>query len=779
MNSSNPQFLNDDGTPNLSMLSTTFQRCGPSVAGGLAWLDNTRFCRWDRQWVDGKKHDVPNDPKGAAFPFDGASDVKPMIVDDIVLERAAMKFSAFWMAQAHPAGVGTDNEAGGYAVALKEHLMFDPSRFQALIREVELSANYEEHYGWMLLAPRWKRELGVRRQKVTMENIQAAAQQAAQARMQQQAQAAQGGQQAAPSDGSTPGLELLPMMIMDPAQEDQAVAFLQEWYDGYVKAQLPEDMQERAPQVTAAQARKVVKSLRTTGQGIAPLPYLAKDEPEIVALKPYDEAFIPPELTTANEIVFQIERTHEVDLRNRVITEGYDEAWVDKVVKLKGALTAAPMEIRSTPVGIGGLIGGASSSPVFSAQPTLNNSMIEIVHAVYHGIDEDGIPAVLCTTLHLQVNDSYGLHEIVEGSEGELPYTYGAREWWCRSVTASRGVPEKAHTQQNVIKGLIDSMIDRSSITTMPPLNVYESPTGHKYAFGPGVKNYVKMGREPKFMEGLNPGGMEEASEVLKTIKGILDNSHGLMSGDVSPARLQMSQQIATMKFLSTWNMAFQIMLNLCRVHMEDDQFADITGAPSGWLDAHRDDTDCLSCQFSFDVRELDPELSMKRIEAMNNIALPNDTLGVINRAAWASYMVRAILGSRASKMMVVSQPDASQALSDKAELQVLKMFAGNQPALIDKMDPTAPGLLQATQKNIMANQTYLRSLNDDALAAVAGPNAQQIAQQLGNQRTPNDQFSGTLMDWLKNLQFIGVTQVQNRQDGRTGVNQQQQQQPQ
>ena len=85
------QFLNADGTPNIAELAVMYQRCGPVVAGGLAWLDNTRFCRWANQSVDGRKHDIKGKGKaGEAVPFDGASDCRPFVVDDIINEQVGL-----------------------------------------------------------------------------------------------------------------------------------------------------------------------------------------------------------------------------------------------------------------------------------------------------------------------------------------------------------------------------------------------------------------------------------------------------------------------------------------------------------------------------------------------------------------------------------------------------------------------------------------------------------------------------------------------------------------
>jgi hypothetical protein len=763
----NASYLLDSGKPNVPELSNMFQRCGPVVAGGLAWLDNTRFCRWPNQFVDGRKHDIPGKKDGAAIPFDGASDMRPFVVDDIIAERAAMKATAFWHARMQPGSSETDD--GNYAIALLEWLIFR-LMFYDLTREVELSAQYEEHYGWMVLAPRWRREIGMKKKTITLAEIQQAAQEVQQQQSQQQ-QAQDQGQDPGPAiDPQLVQLAQLPTMIADPMQEDAAIEFLSQWYDRYVKNEVPADMQDAVPDVKISTVRKAVQDLRDTGTGTVPIAYLAKNQPEIAALKPWDEVFIPPELTTENEIVFQVERVHEGELRSRIITDGYDKDWVEKAVKYKGAITAAPMEIRATPLGLGGLTGGATSSPVFSAQPTLNNTLIEILHCIYRAADADGVPAIYNTTIHKLITESCAKHEEVEGCGADLPYAAGVREWWCRSITSSRGVPERAHTTQNIIKGILDSIIDRANITALPPVNVYESPTGAQYKFGPAVQNYVRMGKEPKFMETPNGQGLSESVEVLTAVTKMKDNSYGLMSEDVPAPRLQMSQSMAVARFLMTWNKAMQQVMALCRVHMEDADFGDITGAPAGWLDAHRDDADVLNVSLMFDVRELDSELMMKRIETMNNIALPADVMGTINRAQWSSDMVRAILGPMAAKRLVTPLPDASQALMDKANLEVLKMFAGNPPNFMDKADPTAAGLLQDVQQIVTQNPTYLRALTDDALATVAGQNAGQIVQQIGP-RNPDPRFSELLTKYLQNLKFIGVTQPENQQIGKMGVN--------
>lgn len=262
--------------------------------------------------------------------------------------------------------------------------------------------------------------------------------------------------------------------------------------------------------------------------------------------------------------------------------------------------------------------------------------------------------------------------------------------------------------------------------------------------------------------------GMADGIETHDLVSKRVDNRFGLLSEKVPPVRIQTAQATAVRRFLLSWTTALQQILCLCQQRLGDKEFADITGAPEGWLDAHREDSNLLQCGLQFDVRELDSDLTMKRVEAVNKIVLPADVMGTVNRTKWSRVMMRCINPAWAKEVMMPAE-SASQALFDRAHAEILKMFAGNQPNYVEKDDPTAGGLLQFTQQIVTANPTYLRSLNDEALTAVAGQNAPMLAQQIG-QRRPDERFSALLIKWIENLKFIGVTQPRNKEIGRIGV---------
>lgn len=765
----NESYLTPNGQPALDLLESAFQRSAAPITGSLDWLDQIRDCNGPTDSPDGRKHDIPNDPNGKAFPWPGASNCKPFTADDVINELSARDLAAFWRALIQR-GAGTSDESN-YAVALVEHLVFGPMMAK-LDKEVELSTQLRHSRGWCLLAPRWKTEFGLRRYEIKLAMLEQMAADAQNALN----QLAQNPQAAATADPAalarTQQQAQVVSLILDPTLEAEAMAFLRDWYAKFVATTLPEKFRDRAPKIRDAALRRAVRSLRTEQRATTPLPYVCRNEPEICALEPWREVCLPAELTDAQEVVFQLEFVTPATLRSRILSEGYSESWVTEVSKIKSVFNQAQLPVRSQPLGIAGSMAAASSAAPLPGDGA-DSGLVRIVHAVYKALDADDIPSAYCTVFHPEYLEEYGKHELVDTIDGKLPYVELVLEWRNRAVTSSRSVSEMVATQQKLIKDTLDQIIDRGSITILPPVNVYESPSGAKYEFGPATQNYVRQGREPQFMQIPSGQGMSDGVAVHALVKKQVDNRFGLMSEDVPPARMQTLQEKAVRRFLIAWTRAFQEVLNLYQQHGEDAEFARVTGAPTGWLEERRATPGILSSIFEFDVRELDADQFIKQVEAMNTVVLPNDVLGVIERGQYATWMARGIVGPRVARSFLRTLPDASAALKEKAELQVLKMASGNPPTMLDKDDPTAATLLEETKKIVTGNPRYLIALTPEALQAVAGDQAVTIQNNMraaGMQPQPDPLFSMLLMKWVENLTFIGVTQQRNKQIGRQGV---------
>jgi hypothetical protein len=715
------------GTPDVAFLISEFRRCAPS--GGttvLQTVDDTRFCRWPGQAPDGKKHDRPGTP---AFPFDNASDTRPMLADRIVNERSALLTTAFWRAIIKPKAA--DDEAGSYAVAVADHFV-NTVLYEELTREVELSAQYREHYGWCVLHPTWEQKVALKRQKVKLEDLLNLA-----AKLAQQT--------------GDPSLLELQRVIMDPTLEDAALVMLKMIYEAYQAMQMGDQVEVEVPELSDTTVRRALKSLRATGTAEVPVPYICQNRPLVRALRPWDEVFVPGDTTSAEDarVIYRREWLTEAELRSRVRDEGYSPEWVEEAVKQVGKNALSFWSLKE---GEGGnaLTGPATATAATNTieLTTAGHKFIEVLHAFRRALDDDDVPGIWVTTVHpaLPTNKNskpfYAKHQLLAYPHGEYPFVATAREHWCRCFTSSRGVPEIVATWQNEKKALRDAMIDRTSMTVMPPINEYHTPLGTEYKFGPAVRNSVIQGKEPAFMQMPSGQGMSECLTAQDRLDSDVDNYFGLLSEKVPAPRVQMMQAASTTGFLLTWSRALQQMVSLAQQWMPDAEFAEVTGAPPGWLDQRRDRPGLLAAELHFDVRELDPELVKQRLEAMGQI-VASDATGIINRTKLTEIQVRAVNPVWA-KELIQNQDTASQQMYQGVENDLAQMFLGVERPYVEN-DPTAPQKLKFAQQIVGSNPTY-----------------QQALQQKGR-------FAELVEKWAKNLSF-SVEQQQNKQIGRIGV---------
>lgn len=719
----NPDPLAGMTRPDVGKLIEVLHQCGPVYEGGgnVSELDDIRFCRWQGQSPDGKKHGSPDKP---AFPFENAADGQPLMADAIIEERSSVLIAAFWRSAIKPK-VSTE-EAGNYAVKLVDHLLNRDNAAQ-LFKEVALSANHLEQYGTVVLNPIWEQRISKKRVKVTIEELLMIAQ-------------AMGQEQ----PGSR--LEELGVFIADPEQEDNAVAVVSAIYARLAEARATGNVKIKIPELSEKTIRKAIGELRKSGEAMVPVPYLAANGPKIHALKVFEDVWVPADTQDVDRarVVFHRQWMTEAEVRAKE-TEDWDKQWIEAAVKTAG-LAISAIDIQT---------GGALTSAVAIGRQPGNvgmkqSDLIEVLNATYQVVDEDGVSEIHQTTFSAHVpqpkgegtQSLYAHTELVSYSHGELPYVGGNMEYWSRQFLASRGVPEIVRTWQNQTKALDDAIIDFTSMAVLPPVNVPKTPLGTKYKFGPAVQNEIIPGREPQFMQ-IPTSGVPYALNGRAAIEQRVANRFGLMSETVPAPRWQLTQGVKSSFFLLMWSKALQQVVALVQQYMSDGEFSAITGAPLGWLDAHRDHLGALAVSLSFDVRDLDPELTLERIKAVNTMVIPADVGGVINRNKWVEKMLRAINPEWVSDLIMPAAA-ASEQVWNQVSDDIAKMFLGNEVRYVEN-DPTAPTKLQYAEQIVKANPNYAAAM-----------------QQPGR-------FQELMQKYAQNLTF-SVQQQQNKQIGRIGV---------
>jgi hypothetical protein len=237
--------------------------------------------------------------------------------------------------------------------------------------------------------------------------------------------------------------------------------------------------------------------------------------------------------------------------------------------------------------------------------------------------------------------------------------------------------------------------------------------------------------------------GVPVTVEMLQRIERKVASYFGQEHPEVSPRKTERRKQRRLGFFLLLWAAAVQRMVDLCQANMSDPLFAEITGAPPGWLEAHRDQTNLLATGLEFDVRELDPEFVSLTLKAINETVIPQDVNGITNRAKWTRVQWR-MINPRLAREIVQDDGDASQQIFEQVQSDIQGMFIGDEAQYVE-MDPAAKAKLAYTQQVIAANPNYGRAL------------------QAGGR------FAELLQKYVKNLQF-SITQDQNKQVGRIGV---------
>lgn len=683
--------------PDIEELNFEFKRSvyNGSFATGLEAVDDMRFCRWEGQSDDGKKYSDFRGNGNPAMPFEGASDVRIRLIDRVINEVVALCVNTWKASKIRVTGNTTEDGALAAAcTTLLQHVIGGRLKIDSL-REAKLLANYANTYGWSAMFVGWEQEVGKREQKITMTQIE----EVCMAALQQDPQSIIG---------------QLPQYIREESSKDLAIGLLQLAVDNLDEAELG----------------RMVDELRMNGETKTFIEQVTRNLPVITALKPYDEICFPPETIELQKarVIFRRVYMTEVEVRSMIKTEGWDEEYIETAVNTAGK-TAWYNDPNITP-------------PVMllDNRQYRNNNLIEVVYAYTKQIDETGTPCIYYTVFTPQSNSSgYFVHNKLSYAHGQYPFIPYRKEFIRKSINQSRGIPEILMTEQAEMKAQHDALRDRTSIETFPPILVKRRGQGIT-KIGPAVQVPIMSPDDFRFME--PPKGTPNlAMSIIQQVEKNAAVYFGIPNELVPQTTTQIIQQSIVDDWLTVWAEVYTHVLQLCLQYMPAEELERITS-----ISLPQNITDIASqfdFEVKFDVRDLDNEYVMKKLQAINQFVLPMDSGGAIDRNKLVAKLVEAISPDIA-KDIIIDQTTASQKMYRDVQTDIALMLMGIE-AQYTENDPTAPSKLQYAQDIIQKN-----------------PKAQQALQ--------GDQFFQALFqNYAKNLQ-MSIQQQQNAQIGRTGV---------
>jgi hypothetical protein len=646
--------------PNVPALTEELRRSATDygVFARVENAENVRYCRWPGQTDDGKKNNDANRNK-PAFPWDGASDTRIPLADEVINGLVDLCSTSFWrsMLRVSPTNISQLDQA------VTAHNLMDwtvnSRMYNDLTREVELLSQYLWTYGWAGVHVTWQQEMGQKEQYLTMDQIMALAAQS--------------------PEGSI--LADLPNLIANPEADDQSAELLLAAF----------------PNLRKRRALKAIRDLRTEGECDFPIPTMVSNKPMVAALAPYDELVFPPETTDIQSarVVFRRYYMTEAQLLNKVETEEWDAEWAQEAINTMGRFSDYSAYTYAA-------VGLAENSILD------RENLIEVVYAYQKSIDSDGIPGVFYTVFSPQVGDKWGYFDLLDYTHGQYPFVIWRSELIHRQITESRGVPEVCSTWQHEVKAQRDSIFDYTSLATLPPIEVPKTRGGN-LKIGPAIQIPVLRRGEIGF---LAPPAREPgvAFQLIAAIEAQTDRYFGRPTEKVPPVITQMRQQRLINNWLHGWTEAFRQVLSLTLQYVGPAEIQRITASATP-LPPDIQDFDVM---LKFDIRELSTDLVTEKLKAISTLVLPLDTAGVIDRAKLISVALRAIDPNLASEL-VMQQGPAAQKMFNETNDEIALMSLGNPPQLREN-DPTAPMRLQFSQQVLQSNPKYQAQLQQDPL---------------------------------------------------------------
>lgn len=682
--------------PDINELTSEYRRsldeC--SALQNVRNSEDVRFARWSGQSDDGKKWSK-NLPEGQqAFPFDGASDCRVYLADQIINDCVDMLAVAHSRAdlRVNPVELN-DTEPAAAATTMMNWVR--TAMHGVLQKESELLANYMSTYGWGAMFVGWDQQATLRNKPISIEQLVMMAQQV---------------------DPSSILAEL-PEMVADAERADQAAELLM---------QFVQDLKKR-------RANKIVKELREQGETVFPEAYLCRNRPAVVALKPHDEITIPPETIDIQNarVIFRRQYMTEVELRSKITTDGWSEAFVEAALNTTGRsinyLDRTAFE---------GLVSE------FDRQ----DNLVEVVYAYTRAMDTNGVPSIYYTVFCPLISENgenklFAIHEMLDYAHNEYPFVLFRRENLTRRVVECRGVPDIVKTWQNEIKVQRDAIFDSTSFETMPPLQVNKR-LGMANKIGPGQQLPVTKPGDYQFLQPPSRPP-QTAFNLIETIQLQADTYFGRPNGKVPQTQTMMKQQRMVNDWLRDYSEVYRQMFRLCVQYLSPEEIVRITS--SGASEAITQDAVRFDFNLRFNVSEMDNELVKEKMQTIAQAIVPLDMAGTIDRSKLVNKLLKAVAPESADELLT-DQMGASRKMYEEVKGEIVGMMNGVEATYVDASnDPTAGTKMQFAQE-----------------IASSSPGVQEALQ-------GNELFKELFSKYAQNLQ-MGVAQQQNKQIGLTGV---------
>lgn len=649
---------------------------------------DARLAYWDGQSSDGRKWS--GNYRKKIFPWEGSSDCRIRLADFVSNRETQLCLTATFSSRLQMLPVeSTDGILQQRSESLLKWMLYTHCA-DDLRRELELALNFRATYGLAVMGVFWRTTSRVEIKTYNLDTLLAML-----------------------AETQDPALEAFIGSVLDPLQEDAAIELADQFAPGAG---------------TAAN----IKKLREGGEVEVPTPYVFESRPEWCALEPFNDIVFPAatyDLQRAPWIARREMVTCE-ELRERIVTAGYDEDFVEKADRQKGS-------------SLWPIITQANANRRDHLLFEEYRDMVELWHIYSKEEDETtGATKLMCRVVHSSISDAAAKEEILEYAHGQYPFIELPRERISRCLIEARGIPEIVGTMQQEIKSQRDYRADRASISILPPMRVPANRGKLDIILGPAVQIPERRANEFGWMQ---PPPFDQGTiEIERAVRRDVNEYFGLAGEGVDPNYAQLVTQHTVDRWLRDFKAIVTQTWQLMQQYMPPVQILRVSGGQNIPFSASREDIQGkFDLSVTFDAKQLDSELLGIKLEYITKNLVPMDNMGVIDRAGLVKFIMSTVDPNIAD--LIVRDPGpAAQIEADEEQLAFTKIAAGTEPPLPQEgvnyqlRAQVLQGILQsnpALQQRLQQDEIF-RNMIEARMKAFAFQNQQAQNAMIGRQGT-------------------------------------------
>lgn len=659
---------------------------GRSVNDRRELAEDTRFTRWSGQSPDGKKHD-DSDTGRKAFPFDGASDARIRMADDIVQEQVVVLIASLMRMQLNAGPTeGTDMEISGDIGVLWNWIQKNQLRAEWLTEWTKVAQwRQGDSPGIAYMQAWWHQADALRPETVTDKDIASRAVDAYQA----------GGQQATPED-----LADLQDLLSNPGRADELAAMVRSLW----------------PKLSEARAKTVAEDVQSEQTSTFAYPYPCENRLRLKARRLMVDIFVPENTPTDLQrarCIFVREWFTKPELLEMEARGDFGKGFVDQLLEHEGESGWKHVSH------IDGQGDYTAQTQTREWNKDRQRGQYELLTAFFRASNEMGIPGMYSVQFSTFV-DQAATECALFDSRNKYPFFAVPREILSDNQWDSRGVSELSATDQNSMKLLHDAFMDHAQLTTVPPVKVPASrpklaltirPLGQIKELRPGEISWMQP-----------PAFPVSNDKVQEAIERRVARYFGQMAATNTPDWIRMYQQHLIGGFLAVAAEVVAYSLELAWEYLDDATLARVLGVqlqrPEG------DDPLKFDVEITFEAGMLNMEFLQQVGEMVTKFVLPWDTLSTVQRDRLVRWFFSALSPTLAQQLLVPAQQAQESETKDEQNnftliaagveppmmtagqnfglrLQVLLGIGQKNPEAVEKLTPKSREIYEARMKHL------------------------------------------------------------------------------